>query len=101
LYALEHHRARLAVDHARARSFAQAIAEIPGIELDPQHVVSNIVVFGVRDVPAAALVERCWEAGVRMLPVAADRVRAVFHLDLPEEAAERAAQAIRTALGGH
>ncbi len=101
LYALEHHRARLAVDHARARTFAQAIAETPGIELDPQRVVSNIVVFGVRDVPAAALVERCWEAGVRMLPVAADRVRAVFHLDLPEEAAERAAQAIRTALGGH
>ncbi len=98
LHALEHHRERLAVDHERARAFAQAIAAIPGIELDPERVASNIVIFGVRPVPAAVLVERCWEAGARMLPVAADQVRAVFHLDLPDEAAERAAWAIRAAL---
>ena len=98
LHALEHHRERLAVDHERARAFAQAIAAIPGIELDPERVTSNIVIFGVRPVPAAVLVERCWEAGVRMLPVAADQVRAVFHLDLPDEAAERAAWTIRAAL---
>jgi threonine aldolase len=98
LHALEHHRERLAVDHERARAFAQAIAAIPGIELDPERVASNIAIFGVRPVPAAVLVERCWEAGVRMLPVAANQVRAVFHLDLPEEAAEHAAWTIRAAL---
>lgn len=101
LHALEKHRQRLVVDHRRARAFAEAIAPLPGIEIEPERVATNIVVFGVRPLDAATLVERCWAAGVRMLPVAPDRVRAVFHLDLPDEAADRAAQAIRAALTGN
>jgi threonine aldolase len=99
LHALDHHRTRLAEDHARARAFAEALAGLPGVEVDPARVATNIVAFRLRGGAAAVdLVERCWERGVRMLPVGPDRVRAVFHLDLPEDAAPRAAAAVAEAL---
>ena len=41
------HRARLAVDHARARGFAEAVAGLPGVVIDPARVASNIVIFGL------------------------------------------------------
>jgi threonine aldolase len=91
LHAIEHHRTRLAVDHARARSFAEAVTGLPGVVIDPARVASNIAIFGLERLAAADLVDRCWERGVRMLPFGPDRVRAVFHLDVPEDGAERAA----------
>ena len=48
LYALDHHVERLAEDHANARHLAEGLAEIPGIELDPATVETNIVWFDVR-----------------------------------------------------
>jgi threonine aldolase len=99
LHALDHHRARLAVDHARARAFAEGLAALPGVELDPAAVATNIVVFRLTALPASDLVERCWEAGLRMLPAGPDRVRAVFHLDVPEDGVEQAIRVARDALG--
>lgn len=99
LFALDHHRARLAEDHARARAFADGLAGLPGVDLDPTAVATNIVVFrlaGGR--PAASFVEACWERDLRMLPAGPDRVRAVFHLDLPEDAVPRALDIVRTVL---
>jgi threonine aldolase len=91
LHAIEHHRPRLAVDHARARGFAEAVAGLPGVVIDPARVASNIVIFGLERLTAVEVVDRCWERGVRMLPFGPDRIRAVFHLDAPEDGAERAA----------
>ena len=99
LHGLEHHRGRLAVDHTRARAFAEAIAGLRGIGVEPGKVASNIVIFATRAVPAAELADRCGEQGLRMLPVGPDRVRAVFHLDLPEDAAGRAVEVMGRVLG--
>lgn len=98
LHTLDHHRARLAEDHARTRAFAEGLAEMPGIAVDPSAVASNILVFRLLDRPAEAFVERCWELGLRLLPAGPDRVRAVFHFDLPEDAVPRALDAVRTVL---
>ena len=98
LFALEHHRARLAEDHARARTFAAGLAGLPDIELDPASVMTNIVVFRLTAQPAGPFVEQCWERGLRVLPAGPDRVRAVFHLDLPEDAVPRALDVVRVAL---
>ena len=48
IYALDHHVERLAEDHANAKALAEGLAEIPGIELDPATVETNIVWFDVR-----------------------------------------------------
>src|SRR3954468_2484180 len=91
LYALDHHVDRLADDHTRARRLAEGLAALPGVDIDPATVETNIVIFGVPDAPAfCAALER---EGVGMLPVGPDRVRAVTHLDVDDAGIERALEA--------
>ncbi len=79
IYALDHHVERLATDHEHARVLADGLAGLPGVQLDPATVATNIVIFEVADAPA--LVEGLAE---RMELQAIDdrRVRAVTHLDV-------------------
>jgi threonine aldolase len=94
LYALDHHVERLGEDHARARRLAEGLAELPGVELDPALVETNIVVFEVPDAPAwvAELAGR----GVRMGARGARHVRAITHLDVDDAGIE---DALRAAAG--
>ena len=47
LYALDHHVERLADDHRNAQVIAQAIADTPGLRLDPPEVETNLIWFEV------------------------------------------------------
>lgn len=80
LHALEHHRGRLAEDHANARALADGLSALPGVELDPADVETNIVIARVRTVPALRLVKQLDEAGVRVFTVGPDTIRAVTSL---------------------
>jgi threonine aldolase len=100
LFALEHHVERLADDHRNARVIAQAIADTPGLRLDPPEVETNLIWFDVdpelgtaRDV-AAALKQR----GVLLHVPGPQTIRACTHLDVSAAQAERAAEAIRQAV---
>jgi threonine aldolase len=100
LYALDHHVERLAEDHRNARVLAQAIADTPGLRLDPPEVETNLVWFEIdpdlgtaRDV-AAALKQR----GVRVHCAGPHVLRACAHLDVSAAQAERAAEVIRQAV---
>lgn len=97
LYALDHHVARLAEDHAHAQRFAQLVTGTPGIGLDPAHVETNIVVMDVNGpkLDAASLLARLLEQGVRLSPVGAAKVRAVTHLDVTRAQVEEAAAIVR------
>jgi threonine aldolase len=97
LYALDHHVDRLAEDHENARVLAEGLAELDGVELDPEAVETNIVVFGVPD--PEAFCARLEREGVRMSPIAPGRVRAVTHLDVDRSGIEEAIAAARVALG--
>jgi threonine aldolase len=96
LYALEHHIERLAEDHANARIIGDAVEETDCLTLDPPHVDTNIVIFRVAKEhgSAAALCERLRERGVLMMAFAAQKVRAVTHLEISRADAERAAAAL-------
>ena len=98
LHALEHHRFRLAEDHANARRFARRIADLPGIALNLATVQTNIVRFQVTEMPAGAFVERCHQSGVHMLPGGAHGVRAVMHLDVSEADVDQAAAVVEGVL---
>lgn len=80
LHALEHHRERLAEDHANARALADGLAALPGIGLDPASVETNIVVARVTTVPADRLARELDEAGVRVFAMGPDTIRAVTSL---------------------
>lgn len=88
LFALAHHVDRLADDHARARTLADGLAQLPGIVIAPDEVETNIVRFGVPD-PAAFCRELAGH-GVLMAPLSATTVRAVTHLDVDDDGIDRA-----------
>jgi len=100
LHGIEHHRARLADDHANARALAQALAASPAVEIDLATVQSNIVVFklapGAPD--GATLVARARQRGVLLNAFAARTVRAVTHLDVSAEQVARAGTVLRELL---
>ena len=66
LIALEESPKRLHEDHANARRLAEGLAEIPGIGIDPESVVTNIVIFDVSGtgLPPDAICSRLKDAGV-------------------------------------
>jgi threonine aldolase len=96
LYALDHHVARLAEDHANARSIAERLAGVTGIALDLATVETNIIVFqlvpGLPD--AATIVARAKEAGVLVSALGPRTVRAVTHRDVSRDSCCRAADLI-------
>jgi threonine aldolase len=95
LYALDHHVDRLADDHANARYLAEGLAEIPGIELDPATVETNIVWFDVRGpMGAPELSATLKEQGVLIGAYGPTRMRAVTHLDVDRDGIATALQAI-------
>ena len=102
VYALKHHVDRLAQDHERARQLAQELAGIPGIQLDPGAVETNIVIF---DVHQAGLTGDEFNArtmrshGVRFSVLGPHTVRAVTHLDIPADGIDQAIAAARAAIG--
>ena len=98
LYALDHHVERLAEDHANARTLAHGLVELPGVQLDPAAVDTNIVAFGVPD--AEAFCAALAADGVLMGPIDARTVRAVTHLDVGSAGVQRALEVARRVLGG-
>lgn len=98
-HALEHHRARLVDDHANAATFADLVAQTPGLRIDRDAVQTNIVRFSVETMSAETFVDRCFAEGVHMLPGAHNGVRAVFYLDITAADTVKAHEAIVRALG--
>ncbi len=101
IFALENHVERMAEDHANARHFAEALAAIPGIAVDPEKVETNMVFFDVAatSLTAAELCERLAGLGVRIGASSRTRLRAVTHLDVTRAEVEEAAEAVRTVIG--
>lgn len=74
---------RLADDHANAKTLACAIAELPGIQVNPNEVVTNIVLVHT-DSPASDWQVKLAEKNVRCFAVAPNRLRFVFHREISE-----------------
>ncbi len=98
LHALDHNRGRLAEDHAHARILAAALAELPGISIDPASVETNILYFRLRGMAAARFAEACEARGVRVLAIGVDTVRLVTHLDVSRAAVDHAIAVFREVL---
>ena len=97
LHALEHHRPRVADDHANARALAEALAGAPNLTVDLARVHTNIVMIDLVRGSAEAAVARARERGVLLGTTGPQRIRAVTHLDVDREACLRAAKTIAEA----
>jgi len=96
LYALDHHVDRLAEDHATAQQLAEAIRQLDGLTLQPDTIDTNMLIFRVdeRLGDAASFCDRLRDQGVRMLPISAQQVRAVTHMDVSPEQVNEACQVL-------
>ncbi|MFW5921542.1 MAG: GntG family PLP-dependent aldolase [Myxococcota bacterium] len=100
LHALEHHRERLAEDHANARRLAEGLSRVPGLACEPAAVETNIVMCQVPEGGAEELAERLAQRGVGVQPVARSLLRAVTHLDVDAQAVDRAVEAFAEVADG-
>ena len=94
LYALDHHVARLAEDHAHARRLAEGLQGLPGVSaLPPQ---TNIVFVDLAADRAPGAVDRLRARGV--LATGLYKLRLVSHLDVTREDVDRAIDILRSTL---
>jgi threonine aldolase len=91
---------RLYIDHENAKILAQGLAAIPGIRVDPSYVQTNIVIYDVREtkLSSAEFLERIGRCQVLGVPVDAERIRMVTHLDVDRADVEAAVGIIAEAL---
>jgi threonine aldolase len=102
LYALDHHVDRLAVDHEHATAFARALAEVPGVQLNPAEVESNLVFFSVDPGrgSAAEVATRLKAEGVLVYALGEQRIRACTHLDVDRPQLMEAVKIVDRVLNG-
>lgn len=99
--ALERGPKRLQIDHDNAKFLAGALAEIPGITLNPAKVQTNIVIFGVQKtgLSPADFLKALAARGVLAVPVDNEKVRMVTHLDVNRADVQAAADAVKKVVG--
>ncbi|MCB9907126.1 MAG: DegT/DnrJ/EryC1/StrS family aminotransferase [Planctomycetes bacterium] len=95
--ALEEGLAHLEQDHALAQSIVHSLADVAGLEVEPELVETNMVMVGLGPgLPAAqAAIERLAGAGVRVSGMGPRRLRIVTHRDVGPLEAERLLAALR------
>lgn len=96
LIALAESPARLNEDHENARFLAGKLAQLPGIQIDPTAVRTNIVIFDISTlgITAAELSRELKAQGILANGVDEKRVRIVTHLDLSRADCERASDVL-------
>ncbi len=92
LYAIDHHIDRLAEDHSRARKLAEAVSTLPGLFVDLEYLHTNLIFIELQNcaLSAAQAVDALREQGVLIMATGPSRLRAVIHLDVPEQQIDQA-----------
>ena len=98
LHALKHQRDRLQDDHHHARLLADALHSIDGIDIQPDAVQTNIVMFHTPTISAPTLVQQLAERGVAVLPFGPHTIRAVTHMMVSREQIQQVPAQIAAAL---
>jgi threonine aldolase len=106
IVALEQMVDRLAEDHENCKQLADGLAEYPQIDVDVERVVTNMVVFSVRNSEQEPLTEeetmqflaKAREHGVLMGHIGEGRIRAVTHYGLDADHIRASLVGIRRAL---
>jgi threonine aldolase len=101
LYALEHHIVRLADDHRRARRLGEALADMPGISVALERVVTNMVYIDIKETgrDAASWTEVLQTQGALLVAVSDTELRVVTHLDVDDMGIDRTIDAFAAVAG--
>jgi len=99
LIALEESPKVLAEDHLNAKRLAEGLAGLPGIKIDPEKVVTNIVIFDVAnsDLTADSICAQLREQGI-LASGFGSSIRMVTHYDVSRSDIEKALAALNSIL---
>jgi threonine aldolase len=99
LVALRETPARLHEDHAHAQRLGRGLAELPGISLDPESIVTNIVIFDINEtnLTAQEICSRLEARGV-LASGFGSSIRMVTHYDVSRADIDTALNALRKSL---
>lgn len=95
IYALENNVERLQEDNENAAYFAEEIAGLSPIIVEPESVETNIVIFKVKEITAQEFSDRLLQKGVRVSMMDEQLLRAVTHLDVDRSDIEYALGVIK------
>lgn len=90
LYALDHMVERLVEDHWNARTLAEGLAELHGVDIDLSRVQTNLVTFDLTSLTAVEFLSRCVERGVMAGSPGRSRIRMVTHYGIGAEEIQNA-----------
>ncbi len=99
IIALEEMVDRLKEDHRRAKILAEGLSKLPGIEINPDDVETNILFFKVRAMSAPELVNKLREHGVLALALSDEDVRMVTSKEVDDEDIHHALEVFEKILG--
>jgi threonine aldolase len=101
IYALDNHLERLKEDHQNAKRLAVGLKEFKGVSIDPRHVETNIVIFGIINtkITAPHVAEAMRKGGVLIHAIDKTQIRLVTHLDLTAEDIEKTLKLFEKILG--
>lgn len=101
IYALEHHIARLKIDHGHAKRLARHLQQIPTVRISPSDVDTNILIFDVigHRLTPPAIVAALKEEGLLIHALGGTSFRAVTHLDVSSAMTDQACEIFARVLG--
>jgi threonine aldolase len=95
LFALKNNIERLHEDHEKAKNLAEAINDIPSLEINMDSVQTNILIFKPLNMSVEETRAKCRDKGLLISTGSVGYLRAVTHLDVSFEDIENAIQVIR------
>ena len=87
-------------DHRKARRLAEALSELPGVVVDPERVVTNIVIARLSDESGAVVCERLREKGLLVHLLEDGQLRFVTHRSEGDEQIDFAIDCLREEFQG-
>ncbi|MCU0289824.1 MAG: aminotransferase class I/II-fold pyridoxal phosphate-dependent enzyme [Acidobacteria bacterium] len=95
IVALEKMTERLKDDHRRAKTLAEKISDLAGLQINPGEVETNMLMITLTTMNAETFLNKLAAHDVLALPFTAKSVRMVTHKDIDDSDIERAVRAIR------
>ena len=102
LVALEETPPRLVEDHINARRLAEGVAELPGVRIEPERVMTNIVIFDVSETGLSSeeIAQRLAREHKVLCAGFGPSIRMVTHYDVTRTDIEAALDALRSVIKG-
>lgn len=98
LFAVQNNIPRLKDDHEKAKMLANGLSKISRVEIHPEFVETNILMFTPKNISIEDFQQKCKEAGLLLGTGKVGEIRAVTHMDVSFEQINEAVKIVASVL---